>query len=180
MTSGFKSFAAERRIAGAVIAAVVLLAACESKLPTSAQIEKADGASATKSFVDAGLVSGGKVRYTIDGKAATEAEAKKLSAGQLVSVEVVTVNDSSEVRLSTAATAGRTDGSPARAAGLLGDKTFDGLLLVDGKIVEASMLGTIKKESIESVEILKGAAAAAKYDDPRAANGVIQITLKKP
>jgi TonB-dependent SusC/RagA subfamily outer membrane receptor len=36
----------------------------------------------------------------------------------------------------------------------------------------------MSSESIESIEIIKGAAARALYDNPRAANGVILITTK--
>jgi hypothetical protein len=37
---------------------------------------------------------------------------------------------------------------------------------------------SIGADRIHSVEVVKGAAAAKMYDDPRAANGVIKITTK--
>ena len=209
MTSRVSKFAMTRWVAGAVVAGVALIAACESKLPTSAQIEKTDAATATKQAAEVGLVSAARVKYTVDGKQATELEAKKLTAGEIARVEVlkaVLPQDSSEVRVVTRSATGEmiavkmrramTSADSAAVLRIKGEaeltgrgpngeqlperKQFDGLLLVDGKIVEASMLGTIKAESIASVEIFKREAATAKYADPRAANGVIEITLKKP
>jgi TonB-dependent SusC/RagA subfamily outer membrane receptor len=56
---------------------------------------------------------------------------------------------------------------------------FNGLLVVDGVVRDANTINSISPDRIESVNIVKGAAATALYSDPRAANGVIQITTKK-
>ena len=58
-------------------------------------------------------------------------------------------------------------------------RKFDGLLLIDGRITDASELDRIAPDRIESVEVIKGAAATQAFTDPRAANGVIKVTLKK-
>jgi beta-lactamase regulating signal transducer with metallopeptidase domain len=210
MTSRVSKFATTRWVAGAVVAAVALIAACESKLPTSAQIEKMDGVSATKQVAEAAFVRVDKVKYLVDGRPTTATEAEKIGAGGLASVRVFKAKnpeDSSEVRLSTragsdsigewkvmvangemtdslfrlrmqlreesAAIAARTPGLPMK-------ESFNGLLIVDGKVVDASRLKTINPETIASVEVIKGSAAAAKYTDLRALGGVIEITLKKP
>jgi hypothetical protein len=53
------------------------------------------------------------------------------------------------------------------------------LIVVDGVIAaESFALRRMSPESIESIEIIKGEAARALYDNPRAANGVIFITTR--
>lgn len=56
---------------------------------------------------------------------------------------------------------------------------FTGLLMIDGVARESNMMNTLSPDRIESVNVIKGAAATAKYTDPRAANGVIEIITKK-
>lgn len=54
------------------------------------------------------------------------------------------------------------------------------LLVIDGVIAPATRsVRSLDPESIDRVEILKGAAARELYDDARAANGVILVTTKK-
>jgi beta-lactamase regulating signal transducer with metallopeptidase domain len=210
MTSRVSKFATTRWVLGAAVAGVALMAACESKLPTSAEIEKADGASAVKQVDEAGLVRVGKVKYLVDGRPATEAEAKNLSADKLASVRVFkgkSAEDSSEVRLSTRAGSdsigewkvmvanGAMPDSmsrmrikvsqasaelAARNPGNQLNESFNGLLYIDGRLSDMAELKAIPPQSIESVEVLKGSAAAKKYPDPKALAGVIVVTLKKP
>lgn len=53
------------------------------------------------------------------------------------------------------------------------------LIIIDGVVTDESFsLSSLAPESIESVEIVKGAAARMLYDDRRAVNGVIRITTK--
>ncbi|WP_309672807.1 TonB-dependent receptor plug domain-containing protein [Gemmatimonas sp.] len=57
-------------------------------------------------------------------------------------------------------------------------KPFAGLLIVDGKTVESSVLNSLSPESIETVEVMKGEAAKSLYGDA-GVNGVIKVTTKK-
>jgi hypothetical protein len=57
---------------------------------------------------------------------------------------------------------------------------FTGILLIDGKRADPAVLGTMTPDRIESIEIVKGAAAAALFDAPEARNGAIRITTKRP
>jgi TonB-dependent SusC/RagA subfamily outer membrane receptor len=57
-------------------------------------------------------------------------------------------------------------------------RPFDGLLFVDGVKTDPAAMSKINPNSIESVEVIKGAAAAQKYG-AEGANGVIVITTKK-
>lgn len=67
----------------------------------------------------------------------------------------------------------------SRAEGTTLSGGFEGLLVIDGVISEASALRTMAPDAIERVEVIKGAAATQVYDDPRAAQGVIRITTKR-
>jgi len=55
--------------------------------------------------------------------------------------------------------------------------TFSGLMIVDGVIAPEPF--SLSPDQIVSVNVIKGPAATAKYSDPRAASGVIEITTKK-
>ena len=53
------------------------------------------------------------------------------------------------------------------------------LFIVDGVIAGDSFsLNSLSPESIERIEVVKGAAARRLYSDARALNGVIRITTK--
>lgn len=216
MTSRPARFATGRRITGALIAAVALVTACESKLPTSAEVEKMD-----VSAVERTLVAGAEAEYVVDGHKVTEADAKKIVADKIASVSVTnkargkkeiyvvttdspqgkralaeraavgeTLLDKETVEL-TATNLKRVEGrrlqvtvpDSAGKVQILGRQTtelrrsFDGLLLLDGKITDATVLEKLNPENIKSIEVVKGAAAAA-YADPRASKGVIKVTLK--
>jgi TonB-dependent SusC/RagA subfamily outer membrane receptor len=54
---------------------------------------------------------------------------------------------------------------------------FTGLVFIDGVRVPASRVDSLDRKEIESVEVLKGAAAVTQYG-PDAANGVILIKRK--
>ena len=58
-------------------------------------------------------------------------------------------------------------------------KAFDGLVIIDGVARESTAMNTLGPDQILSVNVIKGPAATAKYTDPRAANGVIEITTKQ-
>ena len=55
--------------------------------------------------------------------------------------------------------------------------TTEPLFMLDGKEVAANVVRTMKPESIESIEVLKGKSAAEKYGE-RGRNGVIFVTTK--
>ena len=141
------------------------------------------------------LVDSGRTRYVVDGKTVSEVVAKGIRANRIAGVQVVkgTGNELSEIRIATQDTTfpisrldsvrsadplkprevtsfGLSSKSPARK--------FDGLLMVDGRIVDASELERIDPSRIESIEVVKGAAAARAFTDQRALNGVIIVTTK--
>jgi beta-lactamase regulating signal transducer with metallopeptidase domain len=222
------------RLGAALLTAVALLAACESKLPTSAEVQDMTAASATKRAGFMVTSDTAKTVYLLDGKEVSKAEAEAIASGRIASIDVTRASAEKKadvVRIVTQAAAdtakpvllkrraAQSDSVVVKIAALKkraaeGDtaaraelqmasgrpmrtmldnnaqtsvkpspkantKAFDGLLLLNGEVTDASNLQSIDPATIETVEVVKGAAATAKYSDPRAANGVIVITLKK-
>lgn len=159
-----------------LITTLALLTACEAKLPTSAEVQQMDVAAAERA-----LTTRGPIQYRVDGTAVDAAVARGLAANRIASVVVARRRGrGSEIRITTSASA-----APALAQRIVvadsgaPKRKFDGLLLIDGRITDASELDRIAPDRIESVEVIKGAAATQAFTDPRAANGVIKVTLKK-
>ena len=59
-----------------------------------------------------------------------------------------------------------------------GAQTTPGLVIVDGKEIPNTDLGTVDPNSIESISVLKNESATSLYGE-RAKNGVVLVTLKK-
>jgi hypothetical protein len=53
---------------------------------------------------------------------------------------------------------------------------FSGLLVVDGVVFSRAELAALTPEDIHTVEIIRGSAAVRVYNDPRARDGVINVT----
>jgi outer membrane receptor protein involved in Fe transport len=60
----------------------------------------------------------------------------------------------------------------------LSRKSFDGVLLINGVVSPSTSLAELSPDKIESVEVVKGAAAMKMSSDPAAVNGIISIKLK--
>lgn len=181
MTSRPSQFLRSRRIASGLLAAVALLAACESQLPTAAELQNMDVKGVETRVAQVTKLDTTKALYIVDGKQVTRVEANALSAEKIATVNV-RGGKTQEIRISTrgALPAAVLDGAPLRVVDVSGSakKPFTGLLIVDGKSVEASTLNSINPESIESIEVMKGEAAKAMYGEA-GANGVIKVTTKK-
>ena len=175
MTARPARFVIARRVSAGAVAAAALLAACESKLPTSAEIENMDAASAVAQASRLPGVDSTRTLYVIDGKSATGEQARTLTASRIASVEVVKGADrTAQVRLRTKVADSLT--LPATTVRKTG---FDGLFIIDDRPVSAETANSLSPDRISSIEVIKGASATRLYSDPRAANGVIKITMKK-
>jgi beta-lactamase regulating signal transducer with metallopeptidase domain len=76
-------------------------------------------------------------------------------------------------------------GAEVKSDGLTADinlnpNKFTGLVVLDGVLSSSSAMEALSADAIAGVTVLLGPAATAKYSDPRAANGVIEIVTKKP
>jgi hypothetical protein len=210
-------FARLRAGLAASLALCGVLAACEATLPTDADIEQMNVASATKTAhaLAQARHADTTITYTIDGRAATLSEAKVRSDSELADVQMVMARDGKGTQINlktkqavnemirTSLAAGSADtfrirrrstadglgGEPATAvAGLVGSPTalktgsktaFTGLILIDGVRSTESQMRALGPTAIESVEVLKGVAAAQEFADPAAAKGVIVIKTKR-
>ncbi len=88
MTARRSRFATSRRALGALIAVAAIATACESKLPTSAEINAMDATTALAAAEDAALVDVQGAQYVVDDKVVSEALAKAIPAGEIAEVRI--------------------------------------------------------------------------------------------
>ena len=86
MTSGAQRVTTARMAVAGLAAAAMVLAACESKLPTSAEIEAMDGKQVLLSEVP--LLRGDSTTFWIDGRRVTEERVANVEAEAIASMEV--------------------------------------------------------------------------------------------
>jgi bla regulator protein blaR1 len=88
MKSSTPRFVYGRALVAAAVAAMAILAACESTMPTQADVQSMDAASAERALVALKRLSrfNTKVAYVVDGRAVTANEARKLQADTLTSI----------------------------------------------------------------------------------------------
>jgi TonB-dependent SusC/RagA subfamily outer membrane receptor len=230
MTDPVRRFAPMRFAAAAAVATFALMAACQAELPTQADVDQmtASTASTAASKLTAWGNDSGWT-YTIDGRAATKAQADSLPASLIASLSIdgsqpgvvrgvrietlraldadgsaggvhivgLVPDRSDSVFVFHRAAASASPSNAASAVGGSGSTTFhraarpapvkfvdgkpvdfQGLVLVDGVKYDRKTLESLNGLDIASIEVLKGAAAAARYSDPAAAYGVILITTK--
>ena len=201
ITTAPRRFALVRGGAIAALAIAALAAACDTPLPTDAEVKDMDVASAERAAVRLWKLDSSATApvYVVDGVRTSALVARKLAADSIQSVEVVKGGEKSEIRISTDRS-GRlvkqkaalekalvererakssADGGTVTVNGSGSLSTFTGLVFVDGKRVPQSELRTLNPKDIESIEVIKGAAAERLYRDADAAKGVIQIHTKQ-
>ena len=87
MKSSTPRFVYGRALVAAAVAVTAILAACESTMPTQADVQSMDAASAERALVALKAAQDStKVAYTVDGRAVTANEARKLRADTLTSI----------------------------------------------------------------------------------------------
>ncbi len=200
MTNRIPRYASARALLFTAGAGLLVLTACEASLPTSTQIEEMDVATAEKALNAIGVVEADEeVAYVIDGEAATAEEARALAPERIATVEVLKAQAEtgiagdgptrSRVLIRTkhgaavSAAPGETRVPLDRVIESSGSEAspladFAGVLVIDGVVVDPALFGELDAQDIQSIEIIKGEAAARLYDSPRAQNGVIHITTK--
>ena len=183
--------AALRIAAGSLVALTAVLAACEAKMPTSVDVDNMTAASAERSATQVGLMNGSDSlrTYYIDGKRVTAGDAHALAPDKIVSITISEPKmgaDTSYMK-SPKGKVVWIETRNAKTTGLhferkvpLADSHFAGLVFIDGKRSNGAAMTQINPADIASIEVMKGARAAALYpNDPAAAQGVIQITTKQ-
>ena len=187
-----------RLAAAAGVIVLVTLAACGTELPTAAEVEGADLASIEQTApAMLGLGGPGSV-YVLDGVVVDRATAAALKASQITAIEVVRGAEAPVVHIRTTDLPQvnilplksqplrkkiRTDDpyigviAADSITVLHDDGTERPLVVLDGVISDQAALNRLPKESIKSVEVVKGAAAKLTYGEP-GARGVIVVTTK--
>jgi len=90
MKSPTPRFVYGRALVAAAVAVTAVLAACESTMPTQADVQSMDAASAERALVALkAQADSAAVTYVVDGRAKTAAEARKLRADTLTSIVFV-------------------------------------------------------------------------------------------
>ena len=170
---------------------LALMAACETRLPTTAEISAMDVAGAERSVARTPFTSGADMAnaaFYINGVKATAEEAHRIAPNRIASiaVEKASAGSAAVVRVSTTGVRdvaesddGRTvkDGAlPAHSA----SQSFNGIIFIDGLRVDGAAFAKLQPGDIASVEVVKGPAALALVNEPAAANGIIKVTMKGP
>lgn len=189
-----------RGLALGAAALVAVLAACEARVPTSAEIEKADVGAVQKSL--AAVPGDGITEYRVDGKVVTEAEAKALPADRIATMDVRRTKEAPSGATRSVVSIMTTDRLPAKTADgtplrvrvdssvtiratgpealRIRDGSAAGFTLIDGVRATAESMKALSPDDIVTVEVLKGAAARTRFpNEPDAAGGVVIITTKK-
>lgn len=178
-----------RRTTVALLAVAALLSACESKLPTDAEVATMDAAAAVRSVSGVAGIDPAIVRYFVDGVLATPQEAMAIPADRIATVSVR--NGMAEIHISTDALVLRGDtirisgttapGNAWRETGALPfAKGFTGVLVIDGVRVPNSRLNELSGDRIQSVEVIKGAAAVGLYGKDAETGAIVVRTRRAP
>lgn len=208
MNRRFSRPVAGRAAMGALFGGTALFAACETRLPTAAELEQMDVA-AVEAEAERWRVTATEAgtAYYLDGVELTAEEARDIAADRIARVEVLlaTADEGRRIHISskdddadrrraevTAALAGadraaklrevQRDSPDGRTDGgmrAVPMSGFDGLIVVDGVRITTADMGRLDPNTIEGIEVIKGPAAAALYRDAEAANGVIRITTTR-
>lgn len=208
MTTRSPRFAALRASALGTLAAATLVAACESRIPTSPEIEQMDVAAAETQARKLEVISeNGNVTYVVDGKQVSAEEARALGGDRIARMEMIRADsdkgasfhivtldgepgDRDHLRIAGDVTGKPGDGTQNRVMLRVREpnpngphsagtpRDFNGLLFIDGVLAPSTKLHTLNPDNFASIEVIKGAAAAKAHSDPKAANGIIRITTK--
>ena len=183
-----------RVLSTGALASLAVLAACEAKLPTADEMDRMTASSATTAAGRVALVDTTNLTYYVNDVQVSKADADKVAAERIASVNVMKINGEGSVRIVTRAEGDTASGPQRRmvrdsviiigpgstSGGEVRTRTgFTGLMIVDGVITDPAVANSISPDQIVSVDVIKGPSATAQYSDPRAANGVIKITTKK-
>jgi hypothetical protein len=167
-----------RTLSYLAVISTIAIAACESHVPTAADISGLDAASAEANARKASIIDDKPVTFYVDNVKVSADSAHAIDAKSISSVRVIkgsklasgngiwiTVRDSAD-RV-------RTVDTPVNQKA-----PFTGLVMIDGVASDAAAMKAINPNEIATVEVIKGTAATEKYSDPRAKDGVIVISLK--
>ena len=189
-----------RATLAALAGIVAVLAACEAKTPTAADIDRLSGASAESAARTLGVLRplDTAVAYKVDGASVTAEEARGVPAWKIAQVAIGrdSSNERSVLITTKAKALARTqpagDSDVVEAAGTRAVAVHGGTVPQptrwesDTAIVwylndvrtDNSVLRTLNRDDIESIEVVKGPAAAQAYNVPLG-KAVVAIKTKR-
>jgi hypothetical protein len=181
-----------------VLGAAALLAACEAKMPTSAEVESMDVGTAERRLALAMPTKDSIRTYVVDDKEVTREQALALKADTVAEVRIEGGEARApRMRISTRKPYMRDDSVTVsgegpvriRRAGSLTDVVSgqsitksDPLILIDGVRASPATLRALSPNGIASIDVLKGSAVKEAYPgftDADLAGGLIRVTTKK-
>ncbi len=192
-------FPRARAAISGVVGAVALLAACEAKEPTAADVDSMSVASAEKTAQQLGVLPTniGHATYVVDSVRVSAETARRIGGDDIVSLKVRrTPSDTSEIAITTRH-GGAAKVSPNReprfvrdsvlvnavasSAKQLKPRSDSVVFFVDGVRTNYATLQqtllTLPRDRIESVEVIKGPAAEALYGIG-SGQGVVSVHTK--
>jgi beta-lactamase regulating signal transducer with metallopeptidase domain len=179
-----------RAAAMGLLGAVALLVACEAKAPTAADLDRLDGAKAAEAAHRLGMLTNpdSGVIYRVDGALVSPEVARTLDGSHIAQIEVrripgtkpeVLITSSANAIVDTAQRMPR-KGPPANGdlTSVLPKRDTAIVWFVNGaRTTYEDGVKVLKREDIESVEVVKGPTAEAMYNVP-AGHGVVAIKTK--
>lgn len=181
MKPDFLKYARTRAVVVSALAVASLLVACETAVPTAADVAQMDASSVERGARSAFLLKPGEPEpaYTLDSVAVTAAVAKALLAKGVASIEFVPSSEGKPAQVHIFSATHRGHVLTNKVAVNSPEKKFDGLVLVDGVKADISVFKTLDPTTIASVDVIKPPVNAKQYSDPLAQKGVISITIKR-
>ena len=178
------------------VASTVAFAACESHVPTAADISGLDAASAEVNARKASIFDGQPVTFYVNNARVSSDSAHAIAASAIRTVTIMK-NGSQQVRIMTVPAAGGDSlaaadqpgqmlrrhfepGTSPEQSGTPGKRmqAFAGVVVIDGVTSDVAALKSLDPSRIATIEVIKGPAAMQQSSDPRARDGIIRITLK--
>jgi beta-lactamase regulating signal transducer with metallopeptidase domain len=167
-----------RTLSYLAIVSTIAVAACESHVPTAADVSGLDAASAEANARKVSIIDDKPVAFYVNDAKVSADSAHAIDAKSISSIRVlkddklasgnqiwITVRDSAHQGSSVDSTI-----KPKQA--------FTGAVTIDGVASDLASMNSIDPSQIASIDVFKGPAALEQSTDPRAKNGLIRITLK--
>jgi beta-lactamase regulating signal transducer with metallopeptidase domain len=184
----------------AVLGATALLAACEAKMPTSAEVEAMDASTAERRLAVMIPDKDSVREYLVDSKVVTREQAFAVKADDVTEVNVARLPSGvAQLRIRTRGGLAeervallKDDASQgagavrriARTTGPLLETPLKGtpMIFIDGVRSSLATLSALDRTTITSIDVLKGSALREEYPGFTAdelANGLIRVVTKK-
>ena len=176
-----------------IVGLISLLAACEAKMPTAAELDRMDAGAVAKSVRALGIVkSDSAMLWSVDGVPSSAAVATAIPADSILTVSMTGPDLDGSPHMYVITKRGQqlaleNGGETARVRRRTGKDpimTLDSkpqneqpTILIDGVKATMAAMKALDRSRIQNIEIIKGAAATREYGED-AKNGMILVKMK--